>query len=76
MTKEEMTDMLEWRFKQAEGKFFPLDNSSLDTLYIVSKGNPRTICGIAQIALELAGTTNQAVTPDIIKELATRRVTN
>ncbi|MEZ4621190.1 MAG: hypothetical protein R2867_37605 [Caldilineaceae bacterium] len=76
MTKEEMIDMLEWRFKQAEGKFFPFDNPTLDSLFSASKGNPRTICGIAQVALELAGTTNQAITPDIIKELASRRVTN
>jgi hypothetical protein len=65
-----------WRFTQAGGRYFPFDNTALDTLFEVSKGNPRTICGVTQVALEYAGATNQAITPAIITDVAKRRIVN
>ncbi len=76
MNRGEMENMLSWRFTQAGGRIFPFDQDSLDKLMVVSKGNPRTICGIAQISLEVAGTTEQAITPEIIMEVAEKRINN
>lgn len=76
MTQSEMESMLEWRFVQAGGRMIPFGKPSFDTLFKLSKGNPRTICGIAQVALEYAGTTNELITPDVIHAVAARRVTN
>src|SRR5690606_3672573 len=45
MNRTETESMLLWRFTQAGGRYFPFDSASLDTLFEVSKGNPRTICG-------------------------------
>lgn len=74
MSRTEMEDMLKWRFSMAGGRLFPFDTASLNTLFEVSKGNPRTICGIAQLALEATGATNNAVTPDLITTVAKTRV--
>ncbi len=74
MNRSEMESMLLWRFNQAGGRYFPFDVPSLDALFELSKGNPRTICGIAQVALEYAGATGQAVTPDVVHEVAQRRI--
>lgn len=76
MNQSEMESMLEWRFIQAGGRMFPFDKSALKALFEYSKGNPRTICGLAQVALEYAGTTNELITPEIIKSVAARRVAN
>jgi len=74
MSRAETEAMLLWRFNQAGGRYFPFDATSLDALFEISKGNPRTICGIAQVALEYAGATDSAVTPAIIQEVAKRRI--
>ena len=76
MSRPEMESMLLWRFNQAGGRYFPFDTDSLDTLHTLSKGNPRTICGIAQVALEYAGATGEAVTAAIVSEVANRRILN
>ncbi len=76
MERGEMENMLEWRFTQAGGRLFPFDQASLDELFKLSKGNPRTICGIAQVALEIAGLIEKAITPQIIQEVSERRITN
>ncbi len=76
MNRTETESMLMWRFTQAGGRYFPFDSAALDTLFEVSKGTPRTICGIAQVALEYAGATNQAITPTIVTEVAKRRIVN
>ena len=34
------------------------------------------VCGIGQVALEIAGTTGQAITPDIIQEVSATRIAN
>ena len=76
MSYEEMADMLRWRFQQAGGSAFPFDSPTLQTLFELSTGNPRTICGIAQVALEYAGTTDKPITPEIVSEVSKRRVLN
>ena len=48
MNRQEMADMLEWRFIQAGGRIFPFDSPTLDALFEMSKGNPRTVCGIGR----------------------------
>jgi general secretion pathway protein A len=74
MSRIEMEDMLKWRFTQAGGRFFPFEPSALDQLFEVTKGNPRSVCGIAQLALEYAGSTNTAVTPEMITNVAQTRI--
>ncbi|MFN2199927.1 MAG: ExeA family protein [Caldilineaceae bacterium] len=74
MTQAEMESMLRWRFTQAGGVAFPFVPHALDYLYTVSKGNPRTVCGVAQVALEYAGPTGQPITPDVIDIVAHRRL--
>lgn len=74
MTRTEMEDMLKWRFTQAGGRFFPFDSSSLDRLFEVTKGNPRSVCGIAQLALEYSGSINNAVNADVITDVAKTRI--
>lgn len=74
MNREEMKQMLSWRFTQAGGRYFPFDIAALEQLFAISLGNPRTVCGIAQVALEYAGATNQAITPEVIVEVAKRRI--
>ena len=74
MNREEMESMLRWRFSQAGGLTFPFAPPSLDHLYKLSKGNPRTVCGVAQVSLEYAGATDRAITPEIIDEVAKRRL--
>ena len=64
------------RFIQAGGRIFPFDSPALDALFKISKGNPRTICGIGQVALEIAGTTEQTITPDVIQEVSATRIAN
>jgi len=72
--RSEMEDLLKWRFTQAGGHFFPFAPEALTTLFELTQGNPRTICGIAQVALEYAGATNETITPTIISEVAKRRI--
>lgn len=73
MNRDDMESMLIWRFEQAGGKLFPFEKEALDTLYQVSYGNPRTICGIAQLALEISAIGGRTITPTVIKEVAERR---
>ena len=74
MSQVEMESMLRWRFNQAGGMAFPFVPPALDYLYTVSKGNPRTVCGIVQVALEYAGATNQPITPEVINAVSSRRL--
>jgi len=73
LDKAEMIEMLRWRFTQAGGKVFPFDDQSLERLYALVGGHPRSTCGVAQIALEVAGLRNTFVTDEIISQAATRR---
>ena len=75
MNREDMEKMLRWRFQQAGGdnNRFPFDPEVLDELFSISNGNPRTICGIAQIGLELTAARKQPITPVDIQKIAERR---
>ena len=52
---------------------FPFTDEALQALFTLTKGNPRTVCGIAQMSLEVAAARNQLITPIIIKEVSERR---
>ena len=75
MNREDMEKMLRWRFQQAGGdnNKFPFDAIILDELFSISQGNPRTICGIAQLGLEVTAVRKQPITPTDIKQIAERR---
>ena len=73
MDRNETEDMLRWRFQQAGGKLFPFEEEAIDTLFKLSQGNPRTICGISQLALELSASRNQTINSKIIKEVSKTR---
>ena len=73
MTREDMENALLWRFEQAGGSNFPFEKEVLDIIYALSIGNPRTVCGIAQLALEFTAVKAQPITPKIIQEVAEKR---
>jgi type II secretory pathway predicted ATPase ExeA len=73
MTRQEVEEMLRWRFAQAGGKLFPFENGAIDTLVKLTQGNPRTTCGVAKLALEVAAARHSPITPAIIKEASEKR---
>ena len=74
MSRDDIEKMLRWRFVQAGGeRIFPFEPSALNTLYAIANGNPRTVCGIAQLSLEVAASRNEAISPTIVEEVAERR---
>lgn len=73
LTQDETVEMLRWRFTQAGGKVFPFENGALDALYELAQGHPRTTCGVAKIALEVAALRNTYITPVIVREAADKR---
>ena len=73
MNKQELIEMLKWRFAQAGGKIFPFEESGLNELYKITDGHPRTACGLAKLALQLSATRNSSVTSKIIKEVSEKR---
>lgn len=73
MNRREIEEMLRWRFAQAGGKLFPFEASAIETLFELTQGHPRTTCGIAKLALEVAGVRNSSSTSTIIKEASEKR---
>ncbi|MEZ4672571.1 MAG: AAA family ATPase [Anaerolineae bacterium] len=73
MKQTEMMEMLRWRFIQAGGKVFPFETPALEALYQLTKGHPRSVCGIAVLSLEVASARNTFVTPEIIQEASGKR---
>lgn len=73
MTREECEDMLRWRFAQAGGSDFPFISESIDYLYKIANGHPRTTCGLAQLALESASYADGLVTPETIERVKDKR---
>jgi general secretion pathway protein A len=73
MTQDDLIDMLKWRFVQAGGQEFPFNQEALDHLYALTKGHPRTACGLAQYALELAAYADGVVTKEIINKVKDKR---
>lgn len=76
MTEQETEEMLKWRFAQAGGKLFPFEPSALSAIFEISGGNPRTICALAQLSLEIAAVKNTTITPAIIQEVSKKRFIN
>lgn len=76
MTRAETEEMLRWRFAQAGGKVFPFEEEALETIHSLSKGNPRTICAIAQFSLEIAALRNTSIDATIIQEVSKKRFLN
>jgi general secretion pathway protein A len=73
MARREIEEMLRWRFAQAGGKLFPFETEATDTLFKLAQGNPRTTCGVARLALEVAAARNSPITPTIIQEASEKR---
>jgi general secretion pathway protein A len=73
MARREIEEMLRWRFAQAGGKLFPFESEATDTLFKLAQGNPRTTCGVARLALEVAAARNSPITPIIIQEASEKR---
>lgn len=73
MSQTEMIEMLRWRFTQAGGTGFPFDEPALERLYELTKGHPRSTCGVAQLAIEVAGLRDRRVTAEIINQVKGKR---
>ncbi len=73
MSRAELDDMLRWRFQQAGGKVFPFEETALDRLYGLTGGHPRSSCGLAQLALELAALSNGAITAEMVEQVKDKR---
>lgn len=73
MTREELSEMLRWRFAQAGGRVFPFDEAALAHLYELTGGHPRNACGLAQLALEIAATGSGRVTSEVIDIVKEKR---
>jgi general secretion pathway protein A len=73
MQRNELAEMLRWRFVQAGGRAFPFEESAIDTLFTLTHGHPRNTCGLAQIALEVAALRDGQVTSEIIEQVKTSR---
>jgi type II secretory pathway predicted ATPase ExeA len=65
--------MLRWRFQQAGGKVFPFEEAALDQLYELTGGHPRSSCGLAQLAIELAALSNGTITATMIDQVKDKR---
>lgn len=73
MTREELSEMLRWRFTLAGGKVFPFEEAALTHLYDLTHGHPRNACGLAQLALEIAALGTGRVTNEIINSVKDKR---
>lgn len=73
MTRPELDEMLRWRFTQAGGAMFPFEEAALSHLFDLTQGHPRTSCGLAQLALEVAAVGNGKVTVEIINQVKEKR---
>lgn len=73
MTREELSEMLRWRFTQAGGKVFPFEEAALTRLYDLTQGHPRNACGLAQLALEVGALSNGKITPATIDQVKDKR---
>lgn len=74
LSVDEVESMLKWRYITAGGQTFPFEPNAIKALHSLTHGNPRSICGIAQTAIEIAGMRESAVTPDLIRQIAERRL--
>ena len=73
MSRGDLTEMLRWRYAQAGGVGFPFDEKAIERIYELTEGHPRTSCGLAQLALELAGLGEGRVTVDLVERVKDSR---
>lgn len=73
MTREELSEMLRWRFTQAGGRIFPFDEAAITRLYDLTHGHPRNACGLAQLSLEIAALGTGQVTSTLVDEVKDKR---
>lgn len=73
MKRPEMDEMLRWRFAQAGGTAFPFSEEAIDRLFELTSGHPRSTCGLAQLALEVAAVGDGHVTPEIVQQVKNKR---
>lgn len=74
MSVDEVHSMLKWRYITAGGQSFPFESDAIKQLHALTRGNPRLICGIAQMAIEIAGMRGDMVAPGLIRQIADRRM--
>lgn len=72
MNRRDVEDMLKWRFKQARGTGFPFSTAIIDYIFKKTHGNPRSICGIAQLALEFS--IKKPIDEDLINEICKKKI--
>lgn len=73
MTRAEMDAMLRWRFAQAGGAAFPFEAETVDHIFTLTNGHPRSACGLAQLALEVAALGDGRVTIDVVEQVKNKR---
>lgn len=73
MTRSEMDEMLRWRFQQAGGTVFPFEENAVSHLYHLTRGHPRSTCGLAQLALENAALGSGRITVETVNQVQDKR---
>lgn len=73
MKRPEMDEMLRWRFAQAGGTTFPFDTEAMDLIHLLTHGHPRSACGLAQLALEVAALGDGRVTVEVVNQVKNKR---
>ncbi len=52
---------------------FPFEETAVDKIFALTKGHPRSSCGLAQLALEVAAGGNGVITDALIDEVKSKR---
>lgn len=73
MTRTEMDEMLRWRFAQAGGVTFPFEIEAVEHIFELTGGHPRSSCGLAQLALEVAALSDGRVTVSVVEQVKNKR---
>ena len=68
MTRNELADMLRWRFQQAGGRAFPFEDAALDQIFSLSAGSPLSAVMLAEAALEVASYGSGIISADLIAQ--------
>lgn len=73
MQRNELEEMMRWRFQQSGGRIFPFDIEALNYIYSLTDGHPRSSCGLAQLALEVAAHGSGVVTVEVVNQIKDAR---
>ena len=68
MTRNELADMLRWRFQQAGGRAFPFEDAAVDQIFALSLGSPLSAVMLAETALEVAAYGSGIIGADLIAQ--------